>query len=158
MLSCHEETCCIYGIWYMVDLLMYGELWQTTLLSGMLNWTLCIVIVNILKCLIYVKKLVCDESLIGSWWGDIYIPPTPGSGWGWHWHTLQHFRCWSLLQYPSRQKMLCFSFDLWSRGVRWYSEKPLIVFSMAQADPGHSCWKDWCSLVPGHLYLNSALD
>ena len=37
-------------------------------------------------------------------------------------------------------------------------EKPLIVFSMAQADPGHSCWKDWCSLVPGHLYLNSALD
>jgi len=37
-------------------------------------------------------------------------------------------------------------------------EKPLMVFSMAQADPGHFCWKDWCSLVPGHLYLNSALD
>jgi len=117
-----EETCCIYGIWYIVDLLIYGELWQTTLLSGILNWTLCIVIVNILKYLIYAKKLVYVGSLIGSWWGDIYIPPTPGSGWGWHWHTLQLYWCWSLFPYPSRQKMLCFSIVIWSRGVRWYSE------------------------------------
>jgi len=29
---------------------------------------------------------------------------------------------------------------------------------MAQADLGRSFWRDWCSLVPGHLYLNSALD
>jgi len=80
---------------------------------------------------------------------------------------------------PSRQKMLCFSIVIRSCEVRWYREvagtsttwagrwcsacysspqKPLIVFSMAQADLGHSFWRDWCSLVPGHLYLNSVLD
>jgi len=115
------------------------------------------------------ELLVCRCAFFGSWWGDIYIPPTPGSGWGWHWHTLQLYWCWTSYLCPSWwQKMLCLSIIteviMWSVAVKSPGRrlsgrgggvtivtplhvKLVLVFSAVLTYLGHWFWRDYCSLV-----------
>jgi len=98
--------------------------------------------------------LVNPGSLVCSWWGDICIPPTPGSGWGWHWHTLQLAVCSISSSCPWREKKQNGSHRIWNGEVEWSSG----VTETLTKKAGRWCNKSYSAPREANLRFINGLD